>query len=210
MFCPVFNFQHPRIRDNHKQIREMSEYQVEYMDVVGASVEHAKSIAYKKFLETDCTHFFNVDADIFFFYEGISPIDILINQDKEIIGGLYVYKKQPILPSHRPLELQEIYEENGKFPENYKFIIPEDLHEVRWLAGGCIMIKREVIEKLMKEFLVPNIPMVYKNEYLSEDFSFCERARNLGYKIYADPTINLGHEGTYFFTLKDYYKNINK
>ena len=97
-----------------------------------------------------------------------------------------------------------MYERDGKFPENYKFIIPKDLHEVRWLAGGCMMIRKEVIEKLTKEFLVPNLPMIYKNEYLSEDFSFCQRCIEKGYKIYAEPSINLGHQGQYFYTLLDY------
>ncbi len=109
---------------------------MEYVEVIGATVENGKKIMYEKFLETDCTHFFAVDADIFFFYGSISPIDILVNLDKEIVGGIYVYKKQPCLPSHRPLDLQEIYERDGKFPEDYEFIIPKDLHEVRWLAGG--------------------------------------------------------------------------
>ena len=210
MGVPIFNFQNPQIRKNHKQIREMSEYQIEYTEVIGASVEHAKQMMYKKFLETDCTHYFAVDADIFFFYEGISPIDILVNLNKEIVGGIYVYKKLPCLPAHRPLDLQEIYEKEGKFPNDYKFVIPKELHEVRWLAGGCQMIKREVIEKLMKENLVPNLPMVYKNEYVSEDFSFCERARQIGYKIYAEPSIKLGHQGTYLYTLDDMHKNISK
>lgn len=72
------------------------------------------------------------------------------------------------------------------------------------------MIKREVIEKLMKEYLVPNLPMIYKKEYLSEDFSFCEKARKMGYKIYADSSIKLGHQGNYFYTLEDYHKVVNK
>lgn len=208
MFVPIYNFQHPRIRDNHKQIRETSKYEIEYCEIIGCSVEHGKSIAYKKFLETDCTHFFNVDADIFFFQGDINPIDKLIESDKEIIGGLYVYKKQPCLPTHRTLELQEIYERDGKFPEDYKFNIPKEVHEVRWLSGGCMMIKREVIKKLMEKYKVPNLPMIYKEEYLSEDFAFCERARNEGYKIYAEPNIKLGHAGTYYFTTEDYFRNI--
>lgn len=207
MFSPIFNFQHPRIRDNHKLIRDLSKYQVEYLEIIGASVENAKQIAYKKFLESDCTHFFNVDADIFFFVDEVSPIDILVESEKDVVGGIYVYKREPCLPAHRPLDLQEIYESTGKFPEDYKFVIPKELHEVRWLSGGSMMIKREVIERLTKEMFVPNLPMIYKGEYLSEDFSFCERSRQLGYKMYAEPNIKLGHQGYYLYTLDDYSKN---
>ena len=205
-FTPIFNFQSQNIIKNHKQVVNSSNHEVFSFDVVGASVEHSKQIAYRKFLETDCEYFFNVDADIFFLNKDINPIDLLISKNKNIVGGIYTYKKHPCFPTHRPLDLQEIYEKEGKFPENYKFVIPNKLHEVRWLAGGCMMIKREVIEKLTEKYLVPNLPMVYKKEYLSEDFSFCERARRLGYKIYAEPTIKLGHQGLYLYSLKDYNK----
>jgi hypothetical protein len=38
---------------------------------------------------------------------------------------------------------------------------------------------------------------------LSEDYSFCERARRCGYKIWADTTIRLGHIGKYVFYWED-------
>jgi len=203
MTCPVFNFQDTKIRKNHEQIRQMSEHEVDYIEVIGASVEHAKQIMYKKFLEGDYDYLFNVDADIFFFYEDKSPIDILIEDNKDIVGGIYVYKKKPCLPTHRTLELQEYYEKNGEFPKDYKFTIPKELHEVRWLSGGCMMIKKDVIKKLTEKYIVPNLPMIYRREYLSEDFSFCQRAREEGYSIFAEPKLRLGHSGNYLYTLQD-------
>jgi len=207
--CPIFNFQNPLIAKNHKMVRETSDCQVEYVEVFGASVEHAKSIMYKKFLESDCDYFFNVDADIMFLDQDKNPIDTLISNGKDVVGGIYTFKRPPCQPSHRPLELQELYEKDGKFPIDYKFTIPEGLHEVKWLAGGCMLISRKVIIELMKEHLVPNLPMIYKKEYLSEDFAFCQRAIENGHKIFADSSINLGHCGNYFFTLEDYKKYIN-
>lgn len=205
---PIFNIQNPLIQKNHELIRSLSQHEIQVVEVFGASVEHAKQMMYKQFLESDCEYFFNVDADIYFFDQDISPLDILLSANKKVIGGIYVYKKSPCLPTHRTLDLQKYYEENKKFPKNYKFIIPKEIHEVEWLAGGCMLIHRTVIEKLVKKYLVPNLPMVHKGEYLSEDFGFCFRAKQEGYKIYADPRINLGHQGLYFFKLSDYYKDI--
>jgi hypothetical protein len=34
------------------------------------------------------------------------------------------------------------------------------------------------------------------NELVSEDISFCEKWRELGGKLYLDPSINLAHVGT--------------
>lgn len=203
-FTPVFNLINPLIVRNHKEIIELSNHEIIEVDIVGTTVEHAKFIAYREFLKTDCTHFFNVDADIFFYYDKISPIDLLVEQNKDIISGIYVYKRKPCLPAYRPMDLQEIYEREGKFPRNYKFVIPNKLHEIMFGAGGCMLIKREVIEKLIIKYQVPNLPMIYKGEYLSEDFAFCKRARDEGYKIYALPTIKLAHIGNYYYTLKDY------
>ena len=209
-FSPVFNHQDANIIKNHQFVRETSEHQITYLVISKGSVEHNKSIAYREFLKGDWDYFFNVDADIFFLEPEINPIDTLISHGKDIIGGIYVYKRQPCLPTHRPLDLQESYEKNKEFPKDYKFNIPKEVHEVKWLAGGCMLISRKVIEELTKEFQVPNLPMIYKKEYLSEDFAFCQRAREKGYKIYADSEINLAHQGNYLYKLEDYHKNINK
>jgi hypothetical protein len=39
--------------------------------------------------------------------------------------------------------------------------------------------------------------------YLGDDFAFCYRARQAGYKIYADTTIRLGHIGPYAFSWEE-------
>ena len=40
-------------------------------------------------------------------------------------------------------------------------------------------------------------------EYLAEDFAFSERARQCGFKIYADTRIRLYHFGDYGFSWED-------
>ncbi len=209
--CPIFNFQNTKVRENHELVRKQSKHAIAYIELIGSCVEHAKQIMYREFLKTNADYFFNVDADIAFLNcAEINPIDKLVELNeklgKAIVGGIYVYKQPPALPAFRPRELQRIYEESNKFPENYKFEIPEKPFEVEWLAGGCMMIKREIIKKLMEKCQVPNLPMIHKKEYLSEDFAFCKRARELGYSIWAEPALKLGHQGTYFYTFADYKK----
>ena len=41
---------------------------------------------------------------------------------------------------------------------------------------------------------------------MSEDLSFCYRARNIGTKIYCDSRIKFGHIGNYEYTEEDYLK----
>ena len=93
--------------------------------------------------------------------------------------------------------------------------INQNLMEVRHLATGFMMIKRDVIEKLMEAFpstkYVDDVNFLEGKEndfayalfdcgvelghYFSEDWMFCSRWTKLGGKIHADVSINLTHTG---------------
>lgn len=45
---------------------------------------------------------------------------------------------------------------------------------------------------------------------VSEDISFCWKAKQLGYRIYADPQVTPGHLGSYAYSIADYRKGIEK
>jgi len=205
---PVFNLINPKVKDNQNGFLH-SKHTVLFNQVVGASPEHARSIMINKFLQTDCEYYFTIDTDIYYLGDYLDVIDRLISLDKDIVGGLYVYKKSPCLPVFRPIDLQEIYERDGKFPDKYDWIIPNDVFEVKWLGNGFKMVKREVIERIREKIICPNLPMIHKGEYISEDYAMDFRARELGYKIFVDPTIKLGHEGLHIFTREDFINNDN-
>jgi len=199
---PVFNLISPKVKDN-QTIFLKSKHEIVFNQVIGASVEHARKILIDRFLQTDCDYFFNLDADILYLGPYNDVIDYLISLNKDIVGGLYVYKKKPCLPVYRPLDLQGIYEQTGKFPKKYEWNIPDELFEVCFLGNGFKMVKREVIEKVREKYLVPNIPMINKAEYISEDWAFDFRAKKMGYSVWIDPTIKLGHIGEYVFKVDD-------
>lgn len=83
--------------------------------------------------------------------------------------------------------------------------------EVRMQATGCMAIHRRVFEKMAEKSVVhlchtqgikffPFFTPMEKEidgewMYLSEDWAFCERARDLGFKVWLDTTIRLGHIG---------------
>jgi hypothetical protein len=77
------------------------------------------------------------------------------------------------------------------------------------VATAFMMIKREVIENLVKDNPQWNYWddktertlsaifdfAVKDNSYVGEDYLFCDRARDAGYQVWVDPTIKLGHMG---------------
>jgi len=93
-----------------------------------------------------------------------------------------------------------------------------DLIEVGTLGTGFMLIKRSVFEKMIEEGATPYVDAIglspeenanqydffqctidSKGRYLTEDWSFCRRWRQLGGKIWADTKIALAHVGYYRF-----------
>lgn len=124
-----------------------------------------------------------------------SPTDFfkLLNYDVDIVAAPIIKKNDQIVtysvkaPIYAP-------EKNGLVP-------------VLGCATGFMRIRREAIEKIWynaAEYKEPHKPepirmvfdvKVVDGELWSEDIVFCARWRELGGKIYIDPTIDCGHSG---------------
>jgi len=147
------------------------------------------------------THFMFIDADIRFDAEDIFR---MIACDKDIIAGLYPKKAYPIALN---LNL------------NQETKIQGPLFTVDTVATGFLMFKRKVYTDLIaahpntkyvddvglgKQF-EPNMFAIFdcvideKGHYLSEDWTFCRRAKAIGYEIWADSRVKLNHTGTHEF-----------
>jgi hypothetical protein len=200
-------------------------------------ITRARNYLVDEFLRTDFTHMMFIDSDIHF-----DPNDIvaLMALDKDVIGGPYPKKsinwaniaetarKNPDL---NPKELENLV---GEYVFNVvkgtqQFQVSEPL-EVMEIGTGHMLIKREVFDKMAKEY--PNIR--YKPDhigqahfdgsryihayfdtvidtkdsmvgggserYLSEDYMFCQMWRKMGGQIYLCPWMKTQHIGTYAFT----------
>ena len=152
----------------------------------------------------EATHFLFIDSDIRF-----DPQSILrmIAYDKDVIGGLYPKKTLPI---------------------NYVInLLPEtkiqgDIFTVDTMGTGFLMFKRDVYEKLIAAhpttkyaddvglgrngvdyekfmYAIFDCKIDDQGHYLSEDWLFCRRWRELGGEIWADSKALLSHLGAYEF-----------
>ena len=161
-----------------------------------------------KFLafEPKSTHLMFIDADI-----GFEPEEIikLLLANKDVSGGLYPKKALPI---------QYVV---NKVPNSEKDPNNPNLVSVANLGTGFMLIKREVIEKIImarpdlhyadaigldekyspyKYALFDTSIDEVTREYLSEDYHFCKLWRNMGGEIWADLSIRLDHTGYYKFS----------
>ena len=166
-------------------------------------VSRARNSLVAKFLSNpQATHLMFVDADVSF-----TPDDILrlVLHDKGVVCGAYPMKTMPI-----------------KYVLNIiQDAIHEDpLYEVSTAGTGFMLIKREVIEDMISK--MPELkykdsvglgeqyePFMYAlfdtmidehQHYLSEDWTFCKRVREVCHKrIWIDTTIKLDHIGHHRF-----------
>jgi FkbM family methyltransferase len=103
-----------------------------------------------------------------------------------------------------------------RFGQYGEFTIPDDrVVECQYVATGFIAIHRKVLEA-MKETLPLTVHGHYpffeaptithddgRVENLSEDYDFCNKARKLGFGIWADLRPQLTHHGTHLYSLAD-------
>lgn len=85
--------------------------------------------------------------------------------------------------------------------------------EICYASTGFMAIHRNVLAKLAESLPVLNsgveaiipffTPFGYMGEYLSEDWAFCQRARDAGFRIWTDPSIRLAHMGSRAYILED-------
>ncbi len=95
------------------------------------------------------------------------------------------------------------------------------LLEVRFTGTGFLLTRRSVYEDVARHFDLPVcnsafgapsvpyfLPMVMRDAemgywYMSEDWSFCERARQAGHAVHIDTSIRLWHHGRYGYGWED-------
>ena len=163
----------------------------------------ARNEIVRTFLKTDCDFLFFIDADVFIkdpqFY---NALDRMAASLRQIISGVYVCKNPPFVPAvmtFERLEKGDHYERFDQYPN------PK---EVYGCVTGFTMIARGVLEELGEHCF--NLQYSDSNKYhpdsqMPEDYSFCRVAREVGYKIWIDPTIELFHAGSYGYCLTDHY-----
>ena len=195
--------------------RELDRTGIEFTDgtVVGdAAVDRARSIVASTFLRSDADVMISIDSDIWF--RAVDAIALAEKaQEHDVIGALYMTRRLKTQPAIMLPPGEGISFDPSARPVETPFV-----------AGGFTAVNRRVFEALSAELPLCHqgwsdrgadtsfwpfyMPFVIPSEtegniYLSEDWAFCQRAKDAGFKVWLDPSIRLGHIGSYMYTLED-------
>lgn len=180
--------------------------QIQISNISGCSVvSRVRNLIAQDFIKSDCTDLMFIDADINFNADDIFRLMAWASDPKKgIVGGVPTARKKG-----------KIYistldqDEDGGIYMNHMGLV-----KAKRLATAFMLIRREVFEQMQEKHPElrymddrvenPNPDKLcysffdFKSTpegYIGEDYVFCDRARELGFEIWVDPTIKLGHMG---------------
>ena len=195
-------------------------------------VTRARNVLVAYFLQSNFTRLMFIDADIEFQVEDVIK---LIAHNKDVAVGAYPKKgvnwqriRESVKASDEAYPDQQIASFGSDYAINFKFInreskqiaIENGLIRLHDGATGFMMIKREVIDKMIEAYpdlkynndlntppeLNPHFYAFFDTmidpkdkRYLSEDYTFSRRWQDIGGEIWLDPSISLNHYGSFNF-----------
>lgn len=141
----------------------------------------------------DYTHILFVDADTI---PDRNSLTKLLSHDKDIVSGLTPILKynieEKIWGTLDNCFTHQDKDENGK-DRTHSVTRNTGLQKI-WRCGtSCLLIKREVFEKLEKPYFKFELNEDGTIPTRSEDLYFCDKAREAGFEIYADTDVICNH-----------------
>jgi len=169
--------------------------------ICGCSVvSRARNLLVQDLLESHCDYLLFVDSDI--------------NFEPEDIFRLMAWAENPnmgiVAAVPRTRSTDKVYiatldhDEDGQLSMNGMGLV-----RAKRVATAFMLVQRKVFEDMTvahPEWKYHDartnrmVPCLFdfaltEEGYVGEDFLFCDRARELGYEVWIDPTISLGHMG---------------
>ena len=205
----------------------LNKYKIDFViDFIGneSLITRARNNSLGKFMNSDCTHLLFIDSDIEFPAQAV--LDLLIF-DKDVTCCAYArkgynwnkltYSMRHDITSKESLESRGLdFTYNAIYNEKNELIKESNFIKVKQASTGFMMIKKEIVEKLYKkhkelDIITDNLSnadnkicglfccMIKNKQYLSEDYSFCERVNDIGGSVWINIKHNLNHIGKYIF-----------
>lgn len=179
---------------------------VQIGSICGCSVvSRARNLLVKDLLESTCDYLLFIDSDINFEPDAILRL-MAWGEDprKGIVAAV------PRTRSENKVYITDLdYDENGELTMNGMGLV-----RGKRVATAFMLVRREVFVTMSEAH--PDwtyydkktdrmIPCLFdfkltEEGYMGEDFLFCDRARELGFEVWIDPTITLGHMGVQEYT----------
>lgn len=141
-------------------------------------------------LEMEADYILWLDSDMIFAPDTLERMIKTLDEHPEIdiLSGLYFRRAYPFSPVLFK-KLDEGDDGNIVFEDYNDY--PDELFELEGVGFGCVLMRTDCLFQMLDEDGVGRwfTPL----GGAGEDCAFCIRARRAGYRIFVDPSVELGH-----------------
>ena len=181
-------------------------------------IDDARNTMTETFLKSPVEWLFWMDSDMTFPKDALVKLfNVAEAKNAKMVTGVYYQRKGGNLPciwsrgeetlSGAVTGKATIKGADNKYAGSFMIISPDkkEPFEVHAAGYGCVLVHRSVYEMMDRPWF-----QFIKN-VCSEDFYFFVQAQELGFKLWAEPTIDLGHIGDApIVTKRDFYKHASE
>lgn len=178
----------------------------------GANISNGRNDLVRKFLEQSTAEWLlMLDADMTFPPDVVDQLLVNASADRApIVGGLcFGHEGDHLFPTLYGLRLADEEDPSkgvhmlraGDYPSNSMFAVDAT-------GAACLLIHRKVLIAMRERQFNKSFPWFQEVELndkpCGEDITFCLRAGKLGFPIYVDTSVEIGHEKTWHLTAEKF------
>ena len=131
-----------------------------------------------------------LDSDVVF--PSTLMVDLMEDMEgRDIVTGIYHMRRPPFKPViWKKCRMGLVPAENES--EDWDDYPKDGIFEIEGCGFGCVMMRTSILQPIVDRFHDLFAPL----PGYGEDLSFCIRAKACGFKIHADPNLQIGHKGS--------------
>lgn len=166
----------------------------------GSLIYESRNELAKKSVQLGCDYTLWLDSDMVVPADALSKMIKHMENGKQFVTGVYYRRVKPYTPVlFKELDMHQKtakWEDYNDYPQDKPF-------KIGGCGFGCVLIDNEILFSIAGK----NEQWFSPFNNLGEDLAFCQRARDCGYDIWCDPTIQCGHTGSLVVT-KELYDSL--
>jgi GT2 family glycosyltransferase len=167
-----------------------------YIGSTGPTVAGCRNVVVEEFLKTKNDWLFFIDGDMGIYLSDLYKLyDIAINNNLKIITATYFSYDRDTKKSFPVAFVKN--ELGGNQPADISGLRDLDFFEIDFCGAGALLIHRSVLEKTYQMVFEKKIWFydidLKTNKLVGEDYFFCNRAKEVGEKVYISPKILVDH-----------------
>lgn len=182
---PCMDTVHTRFMQSFISMRKPCEVEVSFS--ISSLVYDARNALSMRGIQNNYDYVLWLDSDMVFGPDFLERLLADMSDERHFVSAIYSTRKAPIGPC--------VYSKIDVGQAEMVKEVPKEMFEIAACGFGGVLMSVPMLIDVFKHYGRPFSPILG----YGEDFSFCHRASELGYKLFCDPSIRMGHEGTFIY-----------